>query len=142
MTIDRYTSQPIVGNIRVYELFRGHRVFTERDRRMNSRLIDKFVDGVQLELPDGMPGVKFASSEWHYRRGATYDHPYVWITVKEILEGCESDDPDFINVVSRCVAFWDIAVRNLDNALPDAVDEYMAAVMQRDAWLSLLEEKQ
>ena len=38
---DRYTSQPIVGNIRVYEIFKGHRVLTERDRQMNDRKLKR-----------------------------------------------------------------------------------------------------
>jgi len=163
MTIDRYTSQPIVGNIRVYEIFKGHRVLTERDRQMTDRLIDEIVDGVQLKLPDGMPGVKFHGGQWMYNIIDINDEndpdddggiAKYWKTVKSIIkdfkELCVNHEKNYpsdriihnmrrCDFVSRCVAFWDIAVRNLDNALPDAVDEYMAAVMQRDTWLSLLE---
>ena len=135
MTIDRYTSQPIVGNIRVYEIFKGHRVLTERDRQMNSRLIDKIVNGVQLELPPDAPGFLYLDYD-------DFGWCYATVTVMKLLD---STALAFRRpMVCEAVAYWTIIINKLKKITGsewcDVYQQFHDAVAQRDAWLSLLEE--
>ena len=109
---------------------------------MTDRLIDKIVDGVQLELPPKMKSVECEDDQWDYI--IFTEDVDTFFYVDELLA---SSTQNYFRCAMVCeaVAYWTIIINKLKKITGsewcDVYQQFHDAVAQRDAWLSLLEDE-